>query len=147
MKFEEIFEFPYEREAFIFLKDKLNLTEEEYLKKGFIERRELTNAYKIAKKLGVSNNKELKKLYKDTNMFNKDGIYDLGEATLIIYDANLLLNYGKKKLSLNDTIDEFILRGNDEISNIGYRLNEIANNDKLDLMNSLKQVLNKYSKI
>lgn len=146
MKFDEVFEFPGEREAFLFIKDRLNISEEDYLKKTFIERRELTNAYKVAKKLGVSNNIQLKQLYSDTNMFNEDGTYDLGEATLIVYEKNLLWNYGKKKLNLNDSLEEFILRGNDEVSNIALRLSEEANSDGLPLTAELQRVLSKYCK-
>lgn len=129
MKFEDVVDFPNEMEAYMIVREKLGLSEEEYLKLSWIERKELATAYRIAKKLGVEKNDLLQKLYAETNMFDNNGIYDLANATLIIKKKAGILSIAKTKLGFTDTIEEFVLKGDKETKKVLQALKEVIGDD------------------
>ncbi|MDD5888567.1 MAG: hypothetical protein PUC82_03660 [bacterium] len=124
MKFENVVAFPEEMEAYMIVRNKLGLTEEEYLGLSLIERRELAVAYRTAKRLGLMNLDELRDGYKDTAMFDEDGAFDLASATMIIKTKLGVLSLAKTKLGIKDSMDDFILKGDKETSSIAEKVRE-----------------------
>ena len=124
MKFEDVVDFPEERDAYMLIRNKLGYSEEEYLKLSYIERRELSLAYRTAKRLGLEQMNKLYDGYRDTNMFSSDGTYDLGTATLIIKEKIAILSLAKTKLKVTDSIDDFILKGNEETNKVWNKVRE-----------------------
>lgn len=141
MRFEEVVDFPNEREAYMIVKGKLGLSEKEYLNMSFVERRELSLAYRIAKKLGMEEQDTLFKGYKDTSMFDNNGIYDLAEATLIIKNKALILSLAKTKLGLKDSIVDFVLKGDHETNLIASKLARLIGKDKDGLVEHIRPLM------
>ncbi len=141
MRFEEVVDFPNEREAYMIVKGKLGLSEKEYLNMSFVERRELSLAYRIAKKLGMEEQDTLFNGYKNTSMFDNNGIYDLAEATLIIKNKALILSLAKTKLGLKDSIVDFVLKGDHETNLIASKLARLVGKDKNHLVEHIRPLM------
>lgn len=141
MKFEEVVDFPNETEAYMIVREKLGFTEEEYLKLSWIERKELATAYRVAKKLGVEKQNILQELYGNTKMFNENGIYDLTCATLIIKEKAGILSIAKTKLGLDESIEDFVLRGDEETKKIACEVRKAVGNNLDDIVEHLRNLL------
>ena len=147
MKFEDVVDFPNETEAYMIVRDELGITEEEYLKVTWIERKELATAYRIAKKLGVEQNALLQELYADTRMFDENGVYDLSAATIIVKEKAGILSVAKTKLSLTDTIEEFVLRGDVETKKIAAEVRKILGDNLDDIVEHLRNLFIDYDNV
>ena len=123
MKFEDVVDFPNETEAYMIVREEMGLTEDEYLKLTWVERKELATAYRIAKKLGIEQNTILQELYANTKMFDENGVYDLSAATIIVKEKAGILSVARTKLGLTDTIEEFVLRGEVETKKVAEEVN------------------------
>lgn len=145
MRFEEVVDFPNEREAYMIVKGKLGLSEDEYLGMSLIERRELALAYRVAKKLGMEHQDALLEGYGDTKMFDENGIYDLAEATMIIKEKALILSLAKTKLGLADSIEEFVLKGNHETNLVASKLSRLVGKDKDNLVEHIRPLIDANS--
>ncbi len=124
MRFEEVVDFPGEREAYMVVRSKIGLSEEEYLKLSYIERKEMAQAYRVAKKLGLEQLDTLRNGYSSTTMFDKNGNYDLAEATMLIKSKLGVLSLARTKFGLKDSMEEFILKGDSKTSLIGKKVAE-----------------------
>ncbi len=140
MRFEEVVDFPNEREAYMIVRDVLGLSEEEYLKLSWIERKELAEAYRIAKRLGVERQDTLQELYGDTHMFD-DGIYNLAAATMIIKEKAGILSIARTKLGLEDSIEKFVLKGNDETNKIAIEVRKAVGDNLDEIVEHLRALL------
>lgn len=141
MRFEEVVDFPYERDAYMFVKGKLNLSEEEYLALSYIERREFANAYKVAKKLGLEKQELLRQKYSDTSMFDKNGNYDLGEAVMIIKAKAAVLSVASKRLGIKDSIYDFVLKGDNETRKVARQVMEWLHGDLSGLLDHIRPLI------
>ena len=145
MKFEDVVDFPNEMEAYMIVREKLGLSEEEYLKLSWIERKELATAYRVAKKLGVEKNALLQELYADTKMFDANGIFDLATATLIVKEKAGILSIAKTKLGFTDTIEEFVLKGNIETNKVLQELKKLIGDDVESITEHLRVLFDNNS--
>lgn len=145
MKFEDVVDFPNETEAYMIVRDALGVSEEEYLKLSWIERKELATAYRVAKKLGVEKNQLLQELYAGTKMFDDNGVYDLSAATLIIKDKAGILSIARTKLGFTDTIEEFVLKGEKETNDVLKELKKVIGDDVESITEHLRPLFNKIS--
>lgn len=141
MRFEEVVDFPYERDAYMVVKKKLNLNEEEYLGLSYIERREFANAYRIAKKLGLEEQELLRQGYGDTSMFDENGNYDLAEALMIIKAKAALLSVARGRLGIKDSIEDFVLKGDSETKNIAKQIVESLHGDLSGLADHIRPLI------
>ena len=141
MRFEEVVSFPKEMEAFMLIHNKLGLTETEYLKLSLIERREIALAYRVAKKLGLKNQKELYEGYSHTLMFDSNGGYDLSEATMIIKDKLGIHSIAKKVLEITDSMEEFILKGDSYTNSVALDVVKGLGSDKENIIEHIKKLL------
>ena len=124
MRFEDVVDFPGEREAYMIVRNELGLSEEDYLKLSYIERKELAEAYRVAKNLGINHQEKLRDGYIDTGMFNSVGVYDLAVATMIIKEKAGILSLARTRLGLKDSIEEFVLKGDRETNKILEKVRE-----------------------
>lgn len=145
MKFENVLDFPQEREAYMIVRKKLNLTEEEYLKLTFIERKELAQAYRAAKELGLHHQEELKKGYPGTGMFDKNGAYNLAEAVIIVKKKAGILSIAKTKFKLKDSIKEFVLKGDKETNIIAKKVADAYVEELSSIVPHLRPLILEYA--
>lgn len=141
MRFEEVVDFPRERDAYMIVRKKLGLSEEEYLKLSYIERRELAKAYRLAKKLGLEKQSTLHKGYMDTSMFDEKGNYDLAEAIMIVKSKLAVLSVAKTKLGLADSDEDFILKGDKETKKVAQKIINVMNKDVSGLAEHLQPLI------
>lgn len=141
MRFEEVVDFPEEREAYMVVREILGLSEEEYLKLSYIERKELAEAYRVAKKIGIEQQGLLQTLYGNTNMFDDNGIFDLAKATMIVKEKAGILSIARTKLGLKDSIEEFVLKGDSETNKVAIEVKKIVGDNLEGIAEHLRPVL------
>ncbi len=141
MKFKEVVNFPYERDAYMVVKKKLGLSEEEYLKLSYIERHEIAQAYCLAKKLGLERLEDLREGYRDTSMFDAKGNFDLAEAVMIVKSKLAVLSVAKTKLGFTDTADEFVLKGDKETRRVAKKIIDVMNKDLSSLVKHIQVLI------
>lgn len=150
MRFEDVVDFPGEREAYMIVRNELGLSEEDYLKLSYIERKELAEAYRVAKNLGIEQQEKLYDGYIDTAMFDSDGAYDLTSATMIIKEKAGILSLARTRLGLKDTIEEFVLKGDKETNEILKKVRDAYSSDYDKVVEHLRPlvepVVNKENK-
>lgn len=147
MKFKEVVDFPYERDAYMIAKKQLGLSEEEYLNLSYIERRELSHAYRIAKKLGLERLEDLREGYHDTSMFDEKGIFDLPEAIMIVKSKLAILSVAKAKLGLTEDPETFILKGDKETKNVARKIITVMNKDLSSLAEHIQLLIQKEAPV
>ena len=106
-----------EKDVYNVLKDKLNMTEEEFALLPVGERNDWVEACKLAKLLYENRKDELYEGYKDTDVF-KDGEFDLVEATEMIRQKKNIFIDLEKDMNFNGSLPQFILLG----ENNNYKL-------------------------
>lgn len=147
MKFEDVVDFPNETEAYMIVREEMGLTEDEYLKLTWVERKELATAYRIAKKLGIEQNTILQELYANTKMFDENGVYDLSAATIIVKEKAGILSVARTKLGLTDTIEEFVLRGEVETKKVAEEVKKVLGNNLDDIVEHLRNLFIDYDNV
>lgn len=106
-----------EKDVYNVLKDKLNMTEEEFALLPVSERNDWVEACKLAKLLYENRKDELYEGYKDTDVF-KDGEFNLVEATEMIRQKKNIFIDLEKDMNFNGSLPQFILLG----ENNNYKL-------------------------
>lgn len=106
-----------EKDVYNVLKDKLNMTEEEFELLPVSERNDWVEACKLAKLLYENRKDELYEGYKDTDVF-KDGEFNLVEATEMIRQKKNIFIDLEKEMNFNGSLPQFILLG----ENNNYKL-------------------------
>lgn len=99
-----------EKEIYNVLKDKLNMTEEEFALLPVSERNDWVEACKLARLLYENRFDELYEGYKDTDVF-KDGEFDLVEASEMIRQKKNIFIDLEKHMNFNGSLPQFILLG------------------------------------
>ena len=99
-----------EKEIYNVLKDKLNMTEEEFALLPVSERNDWVEACKLARLLYENRYDELYDGYKDTDVF-KDGEFDLVEASEMIRQKKNIFIDLEKHMNFNGSLPQFILLG------------------------------------
>lgn len=99
-----------EKEIYNVLKDKLNMTEEEFALLPVSERNDWVEACKLARLLYENRYDELYEGYKDTDVF-KDGEFDLVEASEMIRQKKNIFIDLEKHMNFNGSLPQFILLG------------------------------------
>lgn len=99
-----------EKEIYNVLKDKLNMTEEEFALLPSSERNDWVEACKLARLLYENRYDELYEGYKDTDVF-KDGEFDLVEASEMIRQKKNIFIDLEKHMNFNGSLPQFILLG------------------------------------
>lgn len=106
-----------EKDIYNVLKDKLNMTEEEFGLLPVSERNDWVEACKLAKLLYENRKDELYEGYKDTDIY-KNGEFDLVEATEMIRQKKNIFIDLEKDMNFNGSLPQFILLG----ENNNYKL-------------------------
>lgn len=99
-----------EKEIYNVLKDRLNMTEEEFALLPVSERNDWVEACKLARLLYENRYDELYEGYKDTDVF-KDGEFDLVEASEMIRQKKNIFIDLEKHMNFNGSLPQFILLG------------------------------------
>ena len=119
-----------EKEIYNVLKDKINMTEEEFALLPVSERNDWVEACKLARLLYENRYDELYEGYKDTDVF-KDGEFDLVEATEMIRQKKNIFIDLEKHMNFNGSLPQFILLG--------------ENNNYILVNEGLKNINTKYA--
>ena len=112
-----------EKDVYNVLKDKLNITEEEFLLLSSFERNDWVESYKVAKLLFENKYDEFYEGYKDTNVF-KNGEFDIVEATEMIRQKKNILDDLDEHMNFHGSLPQFILlgeKGNFELVSEGLK--------------------------
>lgn len=99
-----------EKEIYNILKDKLNISEEEFALLPVSERNDWVEACKLARLLYENRYDELYEGYKDTDVF-KDGKFDIVEASEMIRQKKNIFIDLEKHMNFNGSLPQFILLG------------------------------------
>ena len=99
-----------EKDVYNVLKEKLNMTEEEFGLLPVSERNDWVEACKLARLLYENRYDELYEGYKDTDVF-KDGEFNLVEATEMIRQKKNIFIDLEEHMNFNGSLPQFILLG------------------------------------
>lgn len=99
-----------EKDVYNVLKEKLNMTEEEFGLLPVSERNDWVEACKLARLLYENRYDELYEGYKNTDVF-KDGEFDLVEATEMIRQKKNIFIDLEEHMNFNGSLPQFILLG------------------------------------
>ena len=99
-----------EKDIYNVLKEKLNMTEEEFGLLPVSERNDWVEACKLARLLYENRYDELYEGYKNTDVF-KDGEFDLVEATEMIRQKKNIFIDLEEHMNFNGSLPQFILLG------------------------------------
>ena len=99
-----------EKDVYNVLKEKLDISEEEFSLLSSSERNDWVESCKLARLLYENRYDELYEGYKDTDVF-KDGEFDLVEATEMIRQKKNILNNLEDHMNFNGSLPQFILLG------------------------------------
>ena len=99
-----------EKDVYNVLKEKLNMTEEEFGLLPVSERNDLVEACKLARLLYENRKDELYEGYKNTDVF-KDGEFNLVEATEMIRQKKNIFIDLEEHMNFNGSLPQFILLG------------------------------------
>ena len=99
-----------EKEVYSLLKDKLNITEEEFALLSSFEKNDWVESCKLAKLLYENKYNEFYDGYKDTDIF-KNGEFDLAEATEMIRQKKNILDDLDDHMNFHGSLPQFILLG------------------------------------
>ena len=122
-----------EKDVYNVLKDKLNMTEEEFALLPVSERNDWVEACKLAKLLYENRKDELYEGYKDTDVF-KDDEFDLVEATEMIRQKKNIFIDLEKDMNFNGSLPQFILLGeNNNYKLVNEGLKNINTKNAIDM--------------
>lgn len=122
-----------EKDVYNVLKDKLNMTEEEFALLPVSERNDWVEACKLAKLLYENRKDELYEGYKDTDVF-KDGEFNLVEATEMIRQKKNIFIDLEKDMNFNGSLPQFILLGeNNNYKLVNEGLKNINTKNAIDM--------------
>lgn len=125
-----------EKDIYNVLKDKLNMTEEEFALLPVSERNDWVEACKLARLLYENRKDELYEGYKDTDVF-KNGEFDLVEATEMIRQKKNIFIDLEKEMNFNGSLPQFILLGeNNNYKLVSEGLKNINNKNAIDMETS-----------
>lgn len=125
-----------EKDIYNVLKDKLNITEEEFALLPVSERNDWVEACKLARLLYENRKDELYEGYKDTDVF-KNGEFDLVEATEMIRQKKNIFIDLEKEMNFNGSLPQFILLGeNNNYKLVSEGLKNINNKNAIDMETS-----------
>ena len=125
-----------EKDVYNVLKEKLNMTEEEFGLLPVSERNDLVEACKLARLLYENRKDELYEGYKDTDVF-KNGEFDLVEATEMIRQKKNIFIDLEKEMNFNGSLPQFILLGeNNNYKLVSEGLKNINNKNVKDMETS-----------
>lgn len=99
-----------EKDVYNVLKEKLNMTEEEFGLLPVSERNDWVEACKLARLLYENRYDELYEGYKNTDVF-KDGEFDLVEASEMIRQKKNIFIDLEEHMNFNGSLPQFILLG------------------------------------
>ena len=122
-----------EKDIYNVLKDKLNITEEEFALLPVSERNDWVEACKLARLLYENRKDELYEGYKDTDVF-KNGEFDLVEATEMIRQKKNIFIDLEKEMNFNGSLPQFILLGeNNNYKLVNEGLKNINTKNAIDM--------------
>ena len=122
-----------EKDVYNVLKDKLNMTEEEFALLPVSERNDWVEACNLAKLLYENRKDELYEGYKDTDVF-KNGEFDLVEATEMIRQKKNIFIDLEKVMNFNGSLPQFILLGeNNNYKLVNEGLKNINTKNAIDM--------------
>ena len=125
-----------EKDIYNVLKDKLNITEEEFALLPVSERNDWVEACKLARLLYENRKDELYEGYKDTDVF-KNGEFELVEATEMIRQKKNIFIDLEKEMNFNGSLPQFILLGeNNNYKLVSEGLKNINNKNVKDMETS-----------
>ena len=125
-----------EKDIYNVLKDKLNITEEEFALLPVSERNDWVEACKLSRLLYENRKDELYEGYKDTDVF-KNGEFDLVEATEMIRQKKNIFIDLEKSMNFNGSLPQFILLGeNNNYKLVSEGLKNINNKNAIDMETS-----------
>lgn len=100
-----------EKQTYLAIKERIGMSEEEFMNLPYNERKEWIDACRLALVLVESNEKQLHEGYCFTDMYNSVGKFDLGAATEIVRNKKRLLDVIEKNSEIDLTPAQFILMG------------------------------------
>ena len=125
-----------EKDVYNVLKDKLNMTEEEFGLLPVSERNDWVEACKLARLLYENRYDELYEGYKNTDVF-KDGEFNLVEATEMIRQKKNIFIDLEEHMNFNGSLPQFILLGeNNNFILVNEGLKNINTKNAMDMETS-----------
>ena len=125
-----------EKDVYNVLKEKLNMTEEEFGLLPVSERNDWVEACKLARLLYENRYDELYEGYKNTDVF-KDGEFDLVEATEMIRQKKNIFIDLEEHMNFNGSLPQFILLGeNNNFILVNEGLKNINTKNAMDMETS-----------
>lgn len=125
-----------EKDVYNVLKDKLNMTEEEFGLLPVSERNDWVEACKLARLLYENRYDELYEGYKNTDVF-KDGEFNLVEATEMIRQKKNIFIDLEEHMNFNGSLPQFILLGeNNNFILVNEGLKNINTKNAIDMETS-----------
>ena len=122
-----------EKDVYNVLKDKLNMTEEEFGLLPVSERNDWVEACKLARLLYENRKDELYEGYKNIDVF-KDGEFNLVEATEMIRQKKNIFIDLEKVMNFNGSLPQFILLGeNNNYKLVNEGLKNINTKNAIDM--------------
>ena len=125
-----------EKNVYNVLKEKLNMTEEEFGLLPVSERNDWVESYKVAKLLFENKYDEFYEGYKDTDVF-KNGEFDIVEATEMIRQKKNIFIDLEEHMNFNGSLPQFILLGeNNNFILVNEGLKNINTKNAMDMETS-----------
>lgn len=125
-----------EKDVYNVLKDKLNMTEEEFGLLPVSERNDWVEACKLTRLLYENRYDELYEGYKNTDVF-KDGEFNLVEATEMIRQKKNIFIDLEEHMNFNGSLPQFILLGeNNNFILVNEGLKNINTKNAIDMETS-----------
>ena len=125
-----------EKDVYNVLKEKLNMTEEEFGLLPVSERNDWVEACKLARLLYENRYDELYEGYKNTDVF-KDGEFNLVEATEMIRQKKNIFIDLEEHMNFNGSLPQFILLGeNNNFILVNEGLKNINTKNAIDMETS-----------
>lgn len=103
-----------EEQTYRVIKDKVKMSEEEFMNLSNEERTDWIEACRMAILLEETNHEKMFLGYKDTEMYSDKGTFNLASATEIIKSKKKALESIERSSDIDLTVAQFILLGNDE---------------------------------
>lgn len=100
-----------EKQTYGVIKDRVGLSEEEFMKLSANERNEWVDACRLTLLLWDTKKEELHEGYQTTDMYTDDGTFDLGAAVEIVRNKKRALDVVEKYTDIDLTPAQFVLMG------------------------------------
>lgn len=125
-----------EKQTYRVIKDRIGISEEEFMSLSIDERNEWVDACRLALLLQETNSEKMYDGYKDTDMYSENKTFNLGAATEIVRNKKRTLIVIEKQTDIDLTPAQFILMGDVESRDL---VNEMLKQINLDTVNTLSE--------